>query len=71
MLYIAMRLDQVLRELEQNQATSEIIHTKPVNNKFSVCGDELYIVRQRTLQDGKLQLTVAAKMRKEVSNNGL
>lgn len=71
MLYIAMRLDQVLRELEKNQATSEIIHTKPMKNKFSVCEDELYIVRQRTLQNGKLQLTVAAKMRKEVSNYGL
>lgn len=71
MLYIAMRLDEVLQKLEKNQVTSEIIYTKPVSSKFAVCEDELYIVRQRTLQNGKLQLTVAAKMRREVSKYGL
>ena len=71
MCYIARRLKEVLQELENNQV-SEVIYTKPVTNKFSVCSDELYIIRQRTLQNGKLELTVAAKMRKEVSkNNGL
>ncbi|MFA6850013.1 MAG: RNA-3-phosphate cyclase [Selenomonadaceae bacterium] len=44
-----------------------VMRTYPTRDFFKIDENCLYIVRQKTINDGTLQLVVAAKMRKEVS----
>ncbi len=45
--------------------------TRPTKSFFSLEEDEYYVIRQRCLEDGVLEITLAARLLKEVSGNGL
>jgi hypothetical protein len=68
--FVGRLLSAVEPELKQQNVSYEIQYTHPTRDFFKVNDDCLYIIRQRT-NGGRLELVVAAKMRKEVSNNGL
>jgi hypothetical protein len=52
--------------LQTEQIRYTIEKTVPTRDFFKVDDDRLYVVRQKLMPTGELQLVVAAKMRKEV-----
>ncbi len=52
--------------LQTEQIRYTIEKTVPTRDFFKVDDDQLYVVRQKLMPTGELQLVVAAKMRKEV-----
>lgn len=43
----------------------------PTKSFFALEDDEYYVIRQRCLEGGVLEITLAARLLKEVSSNGL
>lgn len=59
-------LSDVEKWLQTEQIRYTIEKTVPTRDFFKVDDDCLYVVRQKLMPTGELQLIVAAKMRKEV-----
>lgn len=59
-------LSDVEKCLQTEQIRYTIEKTVPTRDFFKVDDDCLYVVRQKLMPTGELQLIVAAKMRKEV-----
>lgn len=59
-------LSDVEKWLQTEQIRYTIEKTVPTRDFFKVDDDRLYVVRQKLMPTGELQLIVAAKMRKEV-----
>ncbi len=58
---VGMPFDEV-KETLQNQNIDYITEiTRPVRNLFKTDEDNLYVIREKYLPDGKLLLTLAAK----------
>lgn len=53
--------------LQAGEIPYTVVRTYPTRDFFKVDENCLYIVRQKIIDDGTLQLVVAAKLRKEVS----
>lgn len=68
----AMFLDDAVQQLLQQQKCYTLLRTRPAVKKCNLAETELYVVRQRVLEGDLYELTIAAKMGKEVSiDNGL
>ena len=68
-----MAADVVGRPLAEAERllSEEKIHyvveiSRPTRDFFKIDEKRLYVIRQKWLDDGRLQLTLAAKLRKEV-----
>ena len=70
MEFVGRLLSAVELELKQQNISYTIQYTRPTRDFFKVDARCLYVIRQRA-NGGRMELVVAAKMRKEVSNNGL
>ena len=70
MEFVGRLLSAVELELKQQNISYTIQYTRPTRDFFKVDDRCLYVIRQRA-NGGRMELVVAAKMRKEVSNNGL
>jgi hypothetical protein len=71
-------IDVVGRPLAEAECLLQAAHidyvlkrSRPVRDFFKIDEQKLYVVRQRFTGDGILQLMLAAKLRKEVSQDGL
>ena len=53
--------------LQAEEIPYTVVRTYPTRDFFKVDEDCLYIVRQKIIDDGTLQIAIAAKLRKEVS----
>jgi hypothetical protein len=53
--------------LQAGKIPYTVVRTYPTRDFFKVDEDCLYIVRQKIIDDGTLQIAIAAKLRKEVS----
>jgi len=53
--------------LQAGKIPYTVVRTYPTRDFFKVDEDCLYIVRQKIIDDGTLQIVIAAKLRKEVS----
>lgn len=71
MKYVGLPAIDVIERLNANNIKFKIDYTVPIKGYFKVDPGKLYIIRVRELESGILELTAAAKMRKEVSENGL
>ena len=67
MEYVGLPAIDVIERLNANNIKFKINYTVPIKGYFKVDPDKLYIIRVRKLEDDILELTAAAKMRKEVS----
>ena len=70
MEFVGRLLSAVELELKQQNISYTIQYTRPTRDFFKVDDGCLYVIRQRA-NGGRMEIVVAAKMRKEVSNNGL
>lgn len=61
-----MSLEKAIALLEQENVRYQVVTTYPTRDFFSVDPALRYVIRQRLGEDDMIELTVAAKMRKEV-----
>lgn len=59
-------LPEALSELQKSGKRFIVGYTHPTRDVFKVDQDQIYIIRERTDEDGVVHLTAAAKLRKEV-----
>ena len=71
MEYLGLPAVEAIERLNSRNIKFKMNYTVPMRGYFKVDDSKLYIVRVKVLDDNVLELTAAAKMRKEVSNNGL
>jgi hypothetical protein len=64
---VGRRFEVIKNELIAANCQYTVKNTLPTRDFFKVDEDNLYVVRQKELEDGSWQFIVAAKMRKEVS----
>ncbi len=64
--YIGLPAVEAICRLNDRHIKFEMKYTVPIKGFFKVNPDMLYIIRTRELENGILELTAAAKMRKEV-----
>ncbi len=69
--YVGLPAIDVIERLNARNVKFQMKYTVPIKGYFKVNPDMLYIIRARELENGILELTAAAKMRKEVLRNGL
>lgn len=62
--YSWQKAESILRSAGINY---HIALTKPTRNFFQLEEKALYVIRQEKMDDGSLQLVLAARLRKEVS----
>lgn len=68
----ARPLGDAVQQLLQQHKCYTLLRTRPAVKKCKLDEDELYVVRQRVIEENLYELTIAAKMGKEVSvDNGL
>lgn len=67
MKYVGLPAIDVIERLNANNIKFKINYTVPIKGYLKVDPGNLYIIRARKLENGILELTAAAKMRKEVS----
>ena len=58
-------LTVVLNELANCGVAFVVQHTEPPKNKFALCDNERYVLRQRIQADGTIHITAGAKMARE------
>jgi len=63
---VGQKLQAVVSCLEKDKIGYRVVYTRPVRDFFAVDEKELFVVRQKMDAEGRLVLTAAAKMRKEV-----
>ena len=68
---LMMPLDAALRILQQQGVSANVVKSRPQSRRFQLIEDKIYVIRQRVNDDGTYELVTAAKMGKEVLNNGL
>lgn len=64
---VGRRFEVVKNELIVANCQYTVENTLPTRDFFKVDEDNLYVIRQKEMEDGSWQFIVAAKMRKEVS----
>ena len=64
--YVGLCAIDAIERLNSRNIKFEMKYTVPIKGFFKVNPDMLYIIRTRELKNGILELTSAAKMRKEV-----
>lgn len=68
---IGMPWDLAKNLLNQSQIRYNFVITRPTKSFFSLEDGGYYVIRQRNLDGGELEVTLAARLLKEVSGNGL
>lgn len=66
MEYLGLPAVEAIERLNSRNIKFKMNYTVPMRNYFKVDSDRLYIIRVKQLDCGSLELTAAAKMRKEV-----
>ncbi len=61
----------VEKELQEKKLKYETERTRPARDFFAIDEDDLYILREKKREDGSWYFVLAARLRKEVSVNGL
>ncbi len=61
----------VEKELQEKNLKYEAERTCPARDFFAIDEDDLYILREKEREDGSWCFVLAARLRKEVSANGL
>ncbi len=64
MEYVGLPAIDAIERLNAHGIKFNIKYTVPIKGYFKVNPDMLYIIRTRELENGVLELTAAAKMRK-------
>lgn len=63
---LALRLEDAKQQLIKAGCNFQVKYTQPCSRKFTVDEAVWYVLRQRQIDNGAVELLVAAKMRKEV-----
>lgn len=66
MEYLGLPAVEAIEKLNARNIKFKMNYTVPLKGYFKVDTDALYIVREKILDGGIIELTAAAKMRKEV-----
>ena len=66
MEYLGLPAVEAIERLNSRNIKFNMNYTVPMRGYFKVDDSKLYIVRVKVLDDNVLELTAAAKMRKEV-----
>lgn len=66
MEYLGLPAVEAIERLNSRNIKFKMNYTVPMRSYFKVDDSKLYIVRVKVLDDNVLELTAAAKMRKEV-----
>ncbi len=66
MEYLGLPAVEAIERLNARNIKFKMNYTVPLKGYFKVDTDALYIVREKILDGGIIELTAAAKMRKEV-----
>ena len=66
MEYLGLSAVEAIGRLNSRNIKFKMNYTVPMRGYFKVDDSKLYIVRVKVLDDNVLELTAAAKMRKEV-----
>lgn len=66
MEYLGLPAVEAIERLNSRNIKFKMNYTVPMRGYFKVDDSKLYIVRVKVLYDNVLELTAAAKMRKEV-----
>lgn len=66
MEYLGLPAVEAIERLNSRNIKFKMNYTVPMRGYFKVDDSKLYIVRVKVLADNVLELTAAAKMRKEV-----
>lgn len=66
MEYLGLPAVEAIERLNSRNINFKMNYTVPMRGYFKVDDSKLYIVRVKVLDDNVLELTAAAKMRKEV-----
>lgn len=66
MEYLGLPAVEVIERLNSRNIKFKMNYTVPIKGYFKVDDSKLYIIRVKVLDDDSLELTAAAKMRKEV-----
>lgn len=66
MEYLGLSAVEAIERLNSRNIKFKMNYTVPMRGYFKVDDSKLYIVRVKVLYDNVLELTAAAKMRKEV-----
>ena len=66
MEYLGLPAVEAIERLNSRNIKFKMNYTVPMRGYFKVDDSKLYIVRVKVLDDNELELTAAAKMRKEV-----
>ena len=66
MEYLGLPAVEAIERLNSRNIKFKMNYTVPMRGYFKVDDSKLYIVRVKALDDNVLELTAAAKMRKEV-----
>lgn len=64
MEYVGLPAVEAIERLNSRNIRFSVKYTVPIKGYFKVDPDMLYIIRTRELENGVLELTAAAKMRK-------
>ena len=62
---------RVKAELQAAGIQYETERTRPTRDFFAIDEEDLYVLREKRREDDSLQLVLAARLRKEVSQDGL
>lgn len=66
MEYLGLPAVEAIERLNSRNIKFKMNYTVPIKGYFKVNDSKLYIIRVKVLDDDSLELTAAAKMRKEV-----